>query len=316
MSRPNGLLAHVSVDRIRDHIRRLEGIRHPVVDPDALEQAAEYIDTLFRSLGYSVEPHVFRQGDRQYRNIIATRRGQRHPEERVMVIAHYDTVSVSPGADDNASGVAVLLELATILEPAQFDRTVQFIAVNLEERQSEGPMDESALFGSRALAAHTREQGWKIEGVVVLETIAYAGETIVQKAPKALPVELPDYGDFIAIVGNEASAGLVQTFVQATERHQIPLSVVPLVVPGRGEMLPDTRRSDHSAFWDQGYRAVMVTDTADFRNPNYHQPTDTLDTLNLPFATQVCRLVGGVVLDLSFVSSQPRAHEVGQNQAA
>lgn len=299
MSGPEDLLAQVSVDRIRDHIRQLEGIRHPVVDPHALEQAAEYIDTLFRSLGYPVEPYFFTQGDRQFRNIIATRLGRRHPEERVMIIAHYDTVPVSPGADDNASGVAVLLELATVLEPVQFDRTVQFIAVNLEEHQSNGPLEETALFGSRALAVHGREQGWKIEGVVVLETIAYAGETIVQKAPEALPMELPEYGDFIAIVGNETSAGLVQAFVQATERYQIPLPVVPFVVPGRGEMLPDTRRSDHSAFWDQGFRAVMVTDTADFRNPNYHQPSDTLDTLNLPFAAQVCRLVGGVVLDVS-----------------
>jgi Zn-dependent M28 family amino/carboxypeptidase len=221
-----------------------------------------------------------------------------------MVVAHYDTVPASPGADDNASGVAVLLELATILEPVQYDRTVQFIAVNLEEHQSEGPMEETALFGSRALATHAREQGWEIEGVVVLETIAYAGETIVQKAPEALPIELPEFGDFIAIVGNEASAGLVGAFVQATERYQIPLPVVPLVVPGRGEILPDTRRSDHSAFWDQGYRAVMVTDTADFRNPHYHQPTDTLDTLNLPFAARVCRLVGGVVLDVSFVGAE------------
>jgi Zn-dependent M28 family amino/carboxypeptidase len=301
MSWPNGLLAQVSVDRIRDHIRRLEGIRHPVVNPDALEQAAEYIDTQFRSLGYPVEPHFFSHDGREFRNLIATRRGRRHPGERVMVIAHYDTVPVSPGADDNASGVAVLLELATVLEPVQFDRTVQFIAVNLEERQSKGPLEETALFGSRALAAHAREQGWKIEGVVVLESIAYAGETIVQKALEALPIELPESGDFIAIVGSETSAGLVQAFVRAAERHQIPLPVVPLVVPGRGEMLPDTRRSDHSAFWDQGFRAVMVTDTADFRNPNYHQPTDTLDTLNLSFAAQVCRLVGGVVLDVSLL---------------
>lgn len=299
MSLPEDLLAQVSVDRIHDHIRQLEGIRHPVVAAQALEQAADYIDAQFRSLGYPVEPHFFSQGGRQFRNIIATHRGRRHPEERVMVIAHYDTVPVSPGADDNASGVAVLLELATVLEPVQFDRTVQFIAVNLEEHQSKGPLEETALFGSRALAVHGREQGWKIEGVVVLETIAYAGEAIVQKAPEALPIELPHYGDFIAIVGNETSAGLVQAFVQATERYQLPLPVVPLVVPGRGEMLPDTRRSDHAAFWDQGFRAVMVTDTADFRNPNYHQPTDTLDTLNLPFAAQVCRLVGGVVLDVS-----------------
>jgi len=100
-------------------------------------------------------------------------------------------------------------------------------------------------------------------------------------------------------VGNEASRGLVEAFVQAVGRYRIPLPVVPLVVPGNGEILSDTRRSDHAPFWDMGYRAVMVTDTANFRSPHYHQPTDTLDTLNIPFAAEVCRAVVATVLDLA-----------------
>lgn len=294
-----GFLDQVSVDRIREHIRLLEGVRHPIVAPEALEQAADYIYASLESLGYKVEPHFFSEGGREFRNIIATRLGVRNPEERLLIIAHYDTVKDSPGADDNASGVAGLLELAQVLEPVEFDRTVQFIAVNLEEHQRKGPLEETALFGSRALATDAVKEGWKIEGVIVLETIAYAGERVAQKTPEGLPMKLPEVGDFISVVGNEVSRELVERFVQAIERYQVALPIIPFVVPGNGEMLRDTRRSDHTSFWDKGYEAVMVTDTANFRNPHYHQPTDTLETLNVTFAAEVCRAVAGVVTDVA-----------------
>jgi Zn-dependent M28 family amino/carboxypeptidase len=293
------LLAQVSSDRIRDHIRRLEGVRHPTVTPEALEEAAGYIHATLEAWGYPVAPHWFTFGGREFRNIMATRPGVRQPEERVLVVAHYDTVQESPGANDNGSGVAVLLETARVLQSVAFDRTVQFVAVNLEERQRDGPLEIAGLYGSRALAEDARAQGWQIEGVLVLETIACAGPDIEQTSPRGLPIPLPEVGDFIGVVGNEASRGLVTAFVGATDRYQIPLPVVPLVVPGRGEMLPDTRRSDHSPFWDQGYPAVMITDTANFRYRHYHQPTDTLDRLNLAFAANVCRALVGTVIDLA-----------------
>ena len=291
------LLNQVSVDRIREHIRVLEGVRHPVAAPQALERAAEYIYDSFQSLNYRVEPHLFSFAGREYRNIIATRVGTRRPEERWLVISHYDTVEGSPGADDNASGVAALLEMAKVLEPVEFGRTVQFAAVNLEERQREGPLDEVGLWGSRALAAEAEKQDWQIAGVIVLEMIAYAGKSIVQKAPAGLPLRIPECGDFIGVIGNVASSDLVDRFVQTVERYRLALPVVPLVVPGNGEMLRETRRSDHAPFWDSGYKAIMLTDTADFRSPHYHQPTDTLETLNLPFTAQVCRAVAGMVVD-------------------
>ncbi|MFC2105636.1 M28 family peptidase [Candidatus Bipolaricaulota bacterium] len=289
-------LDQVSADRIREHIRALEGVRHPVVSPDALEHAASYISDSLQSLGYEVEPHLFCVGDREFRNIIATCPGTRQPEERVMVLAHYDTMSSTPGADDNASGVAVLLELARVMKSLQFERTVQFVAVNLEENERVG---DPGFLGSSALAARAKEEGWRIEGVVVLESVAYAGEAIDQKNPENLPIELPQFGNFIAVVGNQDSAELVETFSRATSRYQISLPIQSLVVPGTGEMFPDTRRSDHSPFWDRGFKAVMVTDTCNFRNPNYHQATDTLETLNVAFAAEVCRAVGGAVADVA-----------------
>jgi Zn-dependent M28 family amino/carboxypeptidase len=297
------LLDRVSVDRIGAHIRALEGVRHPLTTPQALEEAADYVLDGFQSLAYRVEPHVFTVEGREFRNIVATRPGLHQPDERVLVVAHYDTVEDSPGADDNASGVAVLLELARVLAPVALGRTVHLVAVNLEERQKEGPLEVAGLFGSRALAADARRQGWQIEGALVLEAVAYAGGDLVQHTPEGLPGALPEAGDFLGLVANERSRGLAEAFVQAVARHQIALPVVPLVVPGKGEMLPDTRRSDHAAFWDQGYPAVMLTDTANYRNPHYHQSSDRLETLNLSFAADVCRAVAATVLALAGVEA-------------
>ncbi len=295
----NNALESVSVDRIRDHIRALQGIRHPLVNPQALEQAADYILAALQPLDYQISLHHFSEGQHEYRNIIATSPGARHPAERVIVIAHYDTVANSPGADDNASGVAVLLELATVLRACRFERALQLIAVNLEEAEQDDELGPRSLRGSRALAEHARANDWSIAGVVVLESVAYAGVSIPQQTPPGLPIELPQFGDFIALVGNEDSIQLVSAFSQAIERYQIPLPCAPLVVPGQGHVFPDTRRSDHAPFWDNDYPAIMLTDTANFRNPHYHQPSDTLETLNLPFAANVCRAVAGLAADLA-----------------
>jgi len=291
------LLAGVSIERISSHVRALEGIRHPVAAPAELEKAADYIRDSLQSLGCGMTTHLFSDSGRDFRNIIATRRGARYPEQRLIVLAHYDTVAASPGADDNASGVAVMLELAEILKPLQFERTIQFIGVSLEENESEDDPHSRGRRGSRALAAYAGENGWTIEGVIVLESVAYAGESVVQKAPAGVPIEVPEKGNFIAVIGNEESRGLIQGFARSIERHQIPLPYLSLAVPGNGEQLPDSRRSDHASFWDEGIRAIMITDTTNFRSPHYHGPGDTLATLNLPFAAEVCRATGGVIME-------------------
>jgi Zn-dependent M28 family amino/carboxypeptidase len=292
-------LETVSVDRIRNHIRALEGVRHPVAAPEALVRAAGYIRGNLQALGCEMSEHSFSDGGQDYVNIIATRRGNSFPEQRVIVLAHYDTVSTTPGADDNASGIALLLELATLFAPLEFERTVQFIAVNLEEHARDGDLSSPSLRGSSALAEHARSAGWDIDGVVVLESVAYAGDDIIQTAPAGLPFPVPETGNFIAVIGNETSRRLVEGFVQSIERNGIPLPCLPLTVPGNGEMLSDSRRSDHAPFWDIGYPAVMVTDTTNFRSPHYHQPGDRLETLNLTFAAHVCRAAGGLVIELA-----------------
>jgi acetylornithine deacetylase/succinyl-diaminopimelate desuccinylase-like protein len=291
-------LGRVSADLIRAHIKALEGPRHPSSSPLALEQASAYIWDSLQSLGFDMMEHLFSDSGSDFRNIVATRPGLLRPEERVIVVAHFDTVATSPGADDNASGVAVMLEVARILGPLRFARSIQFIGVNLEENGGE---DERGMGrrGSRALAAYARENGWEIEGIVVLESVAYAGDSVVQKAPAGIPVKVPETGNFIAVVGNEGSLGLVRGFAEAIERYGVPLPCQTMAVPGTGEALPDSRRSDHASFWDEGYRAIMITDTTNFRSPHYHLPGDTLETLNIPFAAQVCKATGGLVAEMA-----------------
>lgn len=294
----DGFCREVSVEGIREHILALQGVRHPVAAPQNLERAADYIASSLKSFGYTVDEHRFTDGGALHRNLIASRAGSGLQPERIAVLAHYDTVAETPGADDNASGVAVLLEVARLLAGLSFEQTIDFIAVSLEENRSE---DEpgSGTRGSIALAAHARQEGWRIGGVLVLESVAYAGDDVLQNVPPGVPVPVPKVGNFIALIGNERSLNLVSAFLQAIERLKLELPYVPLVVPGNGELLPDSRRSDHAPFWDQGYPALMVTDTTNFRSPHYHRPTDTLETLNLEFAAKVCRATAQAVIDLA-----------------
>lgn len=296
------LAAAVSTDRIERHLRYLEGVRHPVAAPAALERARSYIEATLSALGYPVELHGFDDGGREHHNVIATRLGTGRPEKRVLVLAHYDTVADSPGADDNASGVACLLELAEILKEWQPEKTLQLVGVNLEENGDE-EVSGTGLRGSRALAGLALREGWDIEAVLVLESVAFAGESARQTVPPGLPFAVPERGDFLAAIGNELSKGVVEGFALAA-RALTALPVVPLVVPGNGELLRDTRRSDHAPFWDAGFPAIMLTDTTNFRNPHYHRPSDTLDTLNLGFAAEVCRATAGLILQLG---SEPTA---------
>jgi Zn-dependent M28 family amino/carboxypeptidase len=298
MLSPDFFRDKVSISRICDHIKALEGPRHPVAAPEALERAADYIAGCLRSLGYDMSEHRFDENGREFRNVIATRPGLSNPEKRVVVLAHFDTVADTPGADDNASGVALLLELAQVLQPFRFERTIHLIGVNLEENQKEGD-SESGTRGSQALAKHVRELGWEIEGVVVLESVAYSSDSALQTFPVGIPVPVPKMANFIAVIGNESSLDLVKGFVKAIERYRIDLPHFTMAVPGNGEAIPDSRRSDHAPFWDHGYKAVMITDTTNFRSPHYHGAGDTLETLDLDFAGNVCRATGGLLVKMA-----------------
>lgn len=263
--------------------------RHPQASPAALHDTAAYLGQQFTQHGLTVTTHRFEAWGNAYDNLIATKPAANGQAAAPLVLAaHYDTVEGSPGADDNASGLVVLLDVARRLAQTDLLRPVQFIAFCLEEED---------LLGSRAYTAHLTATQQTIHGAIVLECVGYASDQEgSQKIPPGIPVAVPSIGNFLAVIGNQQSAALTTALTQT----MAPLvSVVPLIVPGNGELLPDTRRSDHTAFWEQSFPAVMITDTANFRNPHYHRPTDTIDTLNLGFLSSVAKAVTAAVLALT-----------------
>ena len=281
-------------DLMRSHLQALISERHPISSPAGLRRAQDYIADQFRRIGLEVSFHQFRALGGTYKNVIAALRPQQGSGRRtgppLIIAAHYDTVEGSPGADDNASGLAVMLEGARALFPMTLAREIRFIAFCLEEED---------LLGSLAYAAVLKEAGEEIAGAIVLECVGYTSEKRGSQAiPVATPIAVSDVGDFLAIVGNSASAPLVNAFKRAVTREARELKTVSLVVPAKGERLPDTRRSDHAAFWHYGYPALMLTDTANFRNPHYHRPTDTFETLDLTFMQRVVRAVTAAAISL------------------
>lgn len=276
-------------DRFIPHLERIIGERHPDSSPESLRGTADYLRQQFTSLGLSTVSHEFSAWGRIYENVIATTPHDRDSSAAPLILAaHYDTVIGSPGADDNASALAVLLDVARQVVNMRLQRPVRLIAFCLEEEN---------LLGSRAYAAHLTSTQQSILGAIVLECVGYTrDEEGSQKIPPGVPVTVPTVGNFLAVIGNQGSHALTMVVEQAM-KSRIP--VVPLVVPGNGELLPDTRRSDHTSFWEQGFPAVMLTDTANFRNPNYHQPTDTIETLNLDFMAQVADGVAAAVIELA-----------------
>jgi aminopeptidase YwaD len=281
-------------DGILSNLRALISERHPLSSPANLRRAHDYLADQYERLGLEVSFHTFRAFGGSYKNVLGTLHpasgASRTPRPPLIVAAHYDTVQGSPGADDNASGLAVMLEVARRLREVSTSCEVRFIAMCLEEHD---------LLGSLAYAASLRDINEEIAGAIVLECVGYTSDKNgSQTAPRGVPVAIPTTGDFLGIVGNTASVKLVKAFEQASTREVPELKTVSIVVPGEGEQLPDTRRSDHAAFWRFGYPAVMLTDTANFRNPHYHQPTDTLETLDLNFIHRVARSVSAAATSL------------------
>ena len=272
------------------HLRALVGERHAISSPAALRHAEEYLATQMRLLELDVSTQTFTAFKGTYRNIIGRLpAGDRKAVGRppLIIAAHYDTVNNSPGADDNASGLAVMLDVARKVQNSPVPGEVRFIAFCLEEAD---------LIGSLAYAASLRNAGEDISGALVLECVGFASaKEGSQLTPPGVPIKVPGVGDFLAVIGNQASAHLVGAMEGAAKRHVPDLKTVSLIVPGNGEQLPDTRRSDHAAFWHHGYPAIMLTDTANFRNPHYHRSTDTLETLDLDFMRKVSKTVTAMV---------------------
>lgn len=256
---------------LRRHVEKLAGEigeRH-IKRPSALHQAANYIEATFKQLGYPVEQQSFLVTGQKVQNLWVKLPGSQFPQQALVIGAHYDSAAGSPGANDNATGVAAVLELARLLIGYQPKRSLYLVAFVNEELLF---FRDAQEIGSHRLATALRNQDFSVYGMLSLETIGYYSENPhSQNYPiPLLKLIYPDTGNFIAFVGNIASRRLVHQCVKNFRQHT--------VFPAEGIAAPmwlgGIDLSDHLSFWRQGWPALMVTDTAPLRYPYYHDLQD------------------------------------------
>jgi Zn-dependent M28 family amino/carboxypeptidase len=273
---------NVLVADLRKHVGALsvEIGERSVARGGALARAGDYVHDALARVGLNVREQVYDFQGMRVANLIAEIPGEPRTNAYYVVGAHYDTVAGTPGADDNASAVAVLLELARIVAVRPPPVPVRLVAFTLEEP----PAFNSDLQGSRVFTRRLAENE-SILGALILEMVGFTSPR--QEYPFFLQwAGYPARGDFIAVVGNTASRDFGGAVVGGFKTNG-RLPVESLFVPLNGWLLPMSRLSDHASFWDAGWPAVMVTDTAFMRNPNYHGPRDRMDTLDFPFMAQL-----------------------------
>lgn len=286
---PTKNLEHVDVDRLRQHVQFLARAPRPGGSA-SLAECRNYVTSLMQEFGWQIQAQTFQvrlpDGPRLAgTNLVARRTGHfQGNRPRFIIGAHLDTKPQSPGADDNASAVAGLLEIARLLPsiwPAMESIDLELVGFDLEE---------IGMLGGAFHAETLKKDPVSVAGMISLEMIGYSDSTPgSQNLPPLPPELLKQYsrtGDFIAVVGNQNSTTLISDCARAL--RQIPNQKVEVLqVPDNGMTLPMTRLSDHSPFWDAGFPALMVTDTSFLRNPHYHLATDTIETLDFEFLGRV-----------------------------
>ena len=283
-------------DNLRRHVAALAGRigERNVWHPEAMAAAAGYIRKTLEDAGYVVNVQAFPSRGMTVSNIEAVLPGHGATDEIIVVGAHYDSVADCPGANDNASGVAAMLELARLLAGSTLPRTVRFVAFANEE----APFFYGDEMGSNLYAARAQAQGERIEAMLSLETLGYyTDEPGTQQYPFPFSYLYPDTGNFIGFVGNLTSRSLVRKVVGAFRAST--------AFPSEGVAAPSgiegIHWSDHWSFWQAGYPAIMVTDTAPFRYPYYHTANDTPVQLDY---TGLARVTGGLADVVGVLASQ------------
>jgi hypothetical protein len=284
----------VSADNLKSHVETLArdiGERN-VFRPKELARAADYIEQEWRKQGYEVTRRPYKVRDIECANLEVTRPGTEQTNEIILVGAHYDSVAGCPGANDNGTGMASLLEMARGFQKLDPKRTVRFVAFVNEEP----PFFETPLMGSAVYAKMARERGDDIRAMIALETMGcYSNEPGSQKYPALFNLFYPDRGNFIAFVANLKSRSLLHRAVGAFRAH----SDFPIESVATFAAIEGIGWSDHASFWREGYPAFMVTDTAPFRYDHYHTEHDTPDKVNYEKLAQVTEGLCGVMMALA-----------------
>lgn len=261
-----------------------------------LRAAAFWIESSLgpSNMGYQVDRQKFEVEGEEVWNVVAELPGLERADEIVVVGAHYDTVPDCPGANDNGTGVAALLALANSFSGMKPKRTIQFVAFVNEEP----PYFHTEEMGSVVFAKQLSRQGAKVAAMISLETMGFfSDEAGSQQLPEGVPAgSFPDTGNFIAFVGNPGSSAMMELAGEAYGKAGV---AVPAKVAALPESVDGVGWSDHWSFWQEGYPAMMVTDTAPFRYPHYHEPTDTPERIDYSRFTEVVKGMQAVVEELA-----------------
>jgi Zn-dependent M28 family amino/carboxypeptidase len=276
------LLETINERRLREWVERVSVPRHFAAEPDQNRATAKWIHSLFDSMGLRVE----RQG--KFSNIVALPETDVH--EAILVGAHYDSVPMCPGADDNGSAVAAMLGCAVACSLWRPVLPVVFVAFNCEEDGLKGSKDFVEAYLPRA--------AFDVRCAHILEMVGYASSAPgSQRVPTSLPIKISDKGDFLGLLANGRASAAMDFVLRRAGTYVPDLPVVGLNVKiGLEKYFPVLVRSDHAPFWEQKIPAVMWTDTSEFRNHNYHRHTDTPDTLNYAFLRRVTQLLTACVV--------------------
>ncbi len=272
------VLPQITERELRDYVTWLSVPRHPAACAPQNGMVRKFLANLLRSWGYDVQilGHQF--------NLVAG--PPDWPRDPCLLVgAHYDSMPQTPGADDNASGLAVMLACARLLTLHPSRTPVVFAAFNSEE--------DGALGSQEFVETIRQGRHLQIRQAVVLEMVGFASDRRgSQRVPPGLPLQLPDQGNFLGMVANWHSRQALEGVLRVARTYLPDFPVLGLhMAPAVEAFLPMVHRSDHAPFWRAGIPALMWTDTAEFRNPHYHRPTDTPDTLDYAFMSQVLLLL-------------------------
>ena len=295
------IVALTDSNRLRSNLEFLEGIRNRSVNVAHLEATKDSIENTFINAGLKSEVFTFMRGNYEAHNFLGTLQGTSESSEYFLLGGHYDTVTDSPGADDNGSAIAGMMEAVAVMKDFNFEKSIKFIGLDLEE---------IGLVGSTDFVTNNLPADESLLGFLNFEMIGYfTNEPFTQTFPPGFQVLFPDAagqvnadsarGNFLTVVGNQTHAALADSFVNASQQYVPQLKNVKVISPQSGTLVPDLLRSDHAPFWIAGLPALMLTDGSEFRNPHYHTMNDRVETLNFTFMNNVVKAAIATIAKLA-----------------
>lgn len=290
---------NVTAEKLQQYMSEVEGVRNVVTNNAHYLKVQQLFDSLGLIANYNNLSYDYTFAGNDGKNLVAAKKGIVDEGSTILITAHYDTVIDSPGADDNGSGLCGLLMAMEVLKSYNFEKNIKIVSFDDEE---------IGLLGSFNYIKDGIEENEHIKGVFNLEMIGYASdEPNSQQLPLGFDLLFPEAtnyveendfkGNFLICVGNDASAGLISTYINAATEYVPDLEVLSLQTPANGQITQDLRRSDHAPFWDNGYQALMLTDGANFRNPFYHTPADISAVLDFDFMANSVKATVAAVME-------------------